>query len=315
MNRSRTYTLLLHIYATSQYIERWRNPVNGGSAIAVKGILLEATATTKPPPLRPRRALMFGDSITEGINTMCQRSAECNECTLDWGFDCNAGATEAWPRMVAAAFDAEYSQVGFGSLGWTVAGGGQVPPLFTPGNDALSSWNEIYQGVPRTFDNIDFVFVNHATNDGLRNASAAAVIQSVQGWLKAMRAAVGPKAYIFLQVPFGGFGAANAPAGALKTAYVAYRAEAPGDAKTLFIDLGATAAVGLECPAWTKGCLGAHGSVSQPQGSIEACDGIHPRGGPKGVSRHGELAAMLSVQAAMAMASCAKSDDMGSILT
>jgi hypothetical protein len=46
----------------------------------------------------------------------------------------------------------------------------------------------------------------HATNDGLRGATPAAVVAAAQGWLAAARAAAGPATAIFLCVPFGGFG-------------------------------------------------------------------------------------------------------------
>lgn len=53
---------------------------------------------------------------------------------------CANAATKTWGTTVAAAFGAEYSQVGFGSLGWTVAGAGGVPPFYIPGNEVGSSW-------------------------------------------------------------------------------------------------------------------------------------------------------------------------------
>ena len=112
----------------------------------------------------------------------------------------------------------------------------------------------------------------HATNDGLRGASVAAVVASVQGWLSAAREAAGPTTAIFLCVPFGGFGSANAPKGALKTAFDAYQASlSKQDARTFYIDLGREAAIGLECGAWERGCIGAYGS--RAGASVQGCDG------------------------------------------
>ena len=57
----------------------------------------------------------------------------------------------------------EYSQIGFGGLGWSVGGGGAVVPVFTPGDPSRSSWNQIYDGMPRTFtgdDVPDYIFVS-----------------------------------------------------------------------------------------------------------------------------------------------------------
>ena len=73
------------------------------------------------------------------------------------------------------------------------------------------------------------------------------------------------------------------------------------DTNAYYIDLGKPAAVGLECGAWERGCVGASGSKAGA--SVQGCDGIHPRGGTEASARHGELAAMLAVQAALAMGS------------
>lgn len=189
-----------------------------------------------------------------------------------------------------------YSQVGFGSLGWVVGGAGGVPPFYEPAAEG-SSWNHIYADTPRNFSNIDYLFVLHATNDGLRGGTPAAVATSVQGWLKDVRKACGPKTDIFLVVPFGNFGGKNAPVGALKSGYDAYQQMQVTDSKTHFIDLGRDAAIGLECGAWEHGCVGYYGSRAGP--SIQGCDGIHPRGGTQGSARHGELASMLVAQASV----------------
>jgi hypothetical protein len=82
---------------------------------------------------------------------------------------CGNAATKTWVPAVAAALDAEFSQVGFGGLGWVVGGGGGVAPFFTPGNPAKSSWDRVWSGAPpRKFAGLDYIFVLHATNDGFR---------------------------------------------------------------------------------------------------------------------------------------------------
>lgn len=143
--------------------------------------------------------------------------------------------------------DCEYSQIGYGSLGWTVPGGGGVVPFYVPGQPNESSWAQIFAGAPRTFANVDYVFVLHATNDGLRAkgtpASVAAVTASVHAWLGDVRAAVGAATRVFLTVPFGSFGAAQAPVGALAAGFHAYQTTAP-DSHAHYIDLGPTAARG-----------------------------------------------------------------------
>ena len=283
-----TTDVILYIYNSMQSRERWTQVGSAnGAALIVTGVVLDAGAkltATKVTPLRSKRCLFFGDSITEGVASQCVRDPTC----VGEGDLCNNAATKTWGTAVAAALDCEYSQVGFGGLGWSVSGGGGVVPLFTPGNPAESSWNQHFAGAPRSFANLDYIFVLHATNDGLRagNASIAAVTASATAWLTAQRAAAGAATDIFLTVPFGGFGANLAPAGSLKAAFDAYQAAAK-EPKTHFIDMGASASKGLT-----------HFGFS----SIESCGGIHPRGGTQYTARHGELGAMVAVHAVRAMA-------------
>jgi hypothetical protein len=193
-----------------------------------------------------------------------------------------------------------------------------------------------------SFENLDYIFVGHATNDGLREGSkaTASVTAAVTGWLGAARAAAGPKTAIFLCVPFGSFGAANEPKGSLKAGFDAYQAKAH-DARAYYIDLGAEMNSGFRAAVLWKTtactCQDRLGTVirkrnaentgvstgreaalglecgswergcvgafgSQAGPSMQGCDGIHPRGGTHAAARHGELGAQLAVAAALAMA-------------
>jgi hypothetical protein len=327
----RPHTLELFIYNSVQHNNRWTDPGHhGGAALLVKGVELDAGAVTVAPTLRPRRALFFGDSITEGVAAQCKHAASCTS-TRATGDLCGNAATKTWGPAVAAALGAEYSQVGFGGLGWVVPGGGGVVPFFTPGNATLSSWGRVWAGAPpRSFAGLDYVFVLHATNDGLRGAAGPVVAASVAGWLAATREAVGPRTAIFLTVPFGGFGGPNQPVGALRAGFEAYQAsvqeaaqlsalQGPGpdggtpeggthdsstpeggtpDPQTFFVDLGREAAIGLECFA---GAAYAPAYGSRCGRSAGGCGGIHPRGGTGSVARHGELGAMLATKAVLAI--------------
>ena len=131
-------------------------------------MVLDAGAVTVAPALRPKRALLFGDSITEGVAAQCHHASDC---TLPPKAEdlCGNAATKISVPAVAAALDAEFLQVGFGGLGWVVGGGGGVAPFFTPGNPAKSSWDRVWSGAPpRKFAGLDYIFVLHATNDGFR---------------------------------------------------------------------------------------------------------------------------------------------------
>lgn len=298
LNATKTHTLVLHIYNAIQYGNRWRNLglapyTDQRQALMVRGLVLDDGAALQPSALRKKRMIAFGDSITEGINAGCSKSGPRNSADA---------ATKTWVQPVAAALDAEYGQVGFGRQGFTITGNGQVPPFFTPGVAVNSSWDKVYEGTPRSFKGLDFIFILHGTNDGLNQASCplAGVVTSCEAMLHAIRAAAGPATAVFLVVPFGGFGAKNPPLNALPAAFAAYQ-KAKADPKTFLIDMGAPAAQGLECGGWMKGCVGAYGTDGVGSSS-QGCDGIHPRGGTNATARHGELGAMLAVKAVLALA-------------
>lgn len=96
-------TLELHIYNSLQGANRWHAPAHGGASLIVTGIELADNATTLPPVLKPKRAVFFGDSITEGVNAECH-----NPDPMCRGGDlCANAATKTWGPAVASAFSAE----------------------------------------------------------------------------------------------------------------------------------------------------------------------------------------------------------------
>ena len=234
------HNLTVMIYNSLQSWNRWsaptappeaqNNKTRGGAALVVLGLELDdGVIPLARTDLAPKRCIFYGDSITEGVASQCTHAPSCTA----GGDLCSNSATKTWGRAVAAALDCEYSQIGFGGLGWSVPGGGGVVPVFTPGDPAQSSWNQVYAGAPRTFLGAfapDYVFILHATNDGLRERaqSVAPVTASVHGWLKAMRAAVGASPHVFLTVPFGGFGSVQDPIGALQAGFQLCVARPPG---------------------------------------------------------------------------------------
>jgi len=159
--------------------------------------------------------------------------------------------------------------VAFGRLGWTVYGNGNVPPVYTPGNDSLSSWNKIDSKHARNFTGqLDYIVIGHGTNDG--GAPDANVEASAFGWLVAQRAAVTSATSIIIVVPFGGFKEA-----ALTEVYTTYQ-QKYNDQQTYFVDLGAPGQEGLT--SFVNG------------GTWQSEDGIHPN-----VWRDGQLGAMLAL--------------------
>lgn len=280
------HNLTVLVYNSWQSWNRWSAPTEAhGAAFVVRGLDLGSATPLARTDLAPKRCIFYGDSITEGVASQCTPAPGCTV----GGDLCSNSATKTWVRAVAAAMDCEYSQIGFGGLGWSVGGGGGVVPVYTPGKPTESSWNQIYAGVPRTFtghDAPDYVFILHGTNDGLRQkaASVQPVIASVHGCLHAMRSAIGAAPHIFLIVPFGGFGSVQDPIGALKAGFSLYQKDSPTDLRTHYMDLGATA---------MKGATGFGVRA------VETCGGIHPRGGTMYSARHGELGAMIAAHAAV----------------
>jgi len=282
LDTSSNYILTVYIYNSMQELNRWDPAAPSLDALFLEGVLLDASAVTQQPELRSGRAIFFGDSITEGVNAQGEIWEQMGQKWLhNWNWNLYANSsTKTWVNAVAAAFDVEYSQIGFGSLGWTVGGGGNVPPFFTPGDDKNSSWNKIMDGAPRDFTNVDFVVVLHGTNDGLQGKPEEQVVESVRQWLSALRDVAGKNLKIYLTVPFGNF-----CSNALNRGYNLYQNDhlerfQETDTNTFLIDLS------------KRGMTGLTGFVDG--GTLQSCDGIHPRGGNSFVARHGELGAMLA---------------------
>ena len=53
--------MVVIIYNSKQSANRWSHPGNGGAALVVTGLMLDAGATTALPRLKPKRAVFFGD--------------------------------------------------------------------------------------------------------------------------------------------------------------------------------------------------------------------------------------------------------------
>jgi lysophospholipase L1-like esterase len=251
---SGNHLLEVYVYNSQQGDDRWNGPA---CLFQVTGLVLDSGAQTLKPTLRSKRLLAYGDSITEGVQALCAGGGDLGT---------NA-ALNTWAFSLAATLDAELSVVGFGRLGWTISGNGGVPPVFTPGNDAQSSWNKIDSKNARSFSpNPDYIVIAHGANDGLNGKSDADVSASVTGWLVATRAAA-PSSRIILAIPFGQF-----CVNAITTGLNNYKSQHPNDNNVFLINLGAA---------------GARGLTAFNGGTQEACDGIHPL-----TVRDGQLGAM-----------------------
>lgn len=222
---SGSHQIVMYFVSTaSGGYDRWTTPAN---AIKVLSATIDAGATTTAPTLQSKRAILYGDSVTEGILSTGLGSAATPT---------NDDAMFTWAHFAANALGAEFGQIGFSGQGWTVAGSGSSPPgpppLFTPGNDVSSSWDKYSSGqsllVAGAYSPApDYVFACMGRNDW--NQSDASIEASVAGWLAAVRAAV-PSAWIFIVLPFDGTKRAT-----IKTGMAIYQTATP-DTKAVVID-------------------------------------------------------------------------------
>ncbi len=259
-----TYTLRYVLMASSQAQPRW-TPTAGvvpPNSLKVTGLTVAAGSTPVAPAVLGKTLVVFGDSITEGVEAQGTNSGDL----------VSNDSTAVYARALAASLGAELAAVGFGSQGWERSGGGAVPPF-------KSAFPFYSAGRPRDFTPVvDYALVLHGTNDGLNNIADNLVTADAQAWLAAARAAFGTATRIFLGIPAGGFKRA-----ALTAAAAAYQATTP-DAKAHLVDGGTALQAGLT--AFVVG-----GTWAAPG------DGIHPD-----APTHARIAATLDRQIALAIA-------------
>lgn len=185
---------------------------------------------------KPKKAAVFGDSITEGL---ANGVGTINNGSVSLSL-------ASYAAYIGKALNCEYGQVGWGAQAWNSGAASGGIPTF------VNSWNFLSNGVSRNITDADYIFVNMGTNDGIGTFGATVPSASVvQAWITSCRAAA-PNAYIFIVVPFGQF---------MKSVLTTAVTNA-ADSKCILIDLGSVASIGL-----TNFSLGA---------SVFSTDGIHP---------------------------------------
>ena len=265
------------------------------------------------PALLPRRALIYGDSITEGTNAQLFdfTTGACTRSGLD-----AAASLRSWCFGFGEAVEAEVSNCAFAAQGYSTfnsLGYGGVPPLFTPGNPALTAWDKIdadhsrlpaFKARPP-----DYIVSAEGFNDQVCspgwpaaaafNCSNRGLTAAVAGWVGAVRAATSPHTQVVVVVPFGGeMRTRNLTRDAIREGFATYQAgvvagvavaEAVGDAGDEFATL-----IDLY-PRSKPGLMGADASSQGPYRSGQApgptassCDGTHPL-----AHRHAHLGAMV----------------------
>lgn len=163
---------------------------------------------------RPKKAIIYGDSITAGLAVTAPPGVATANNT-------NA-ATASYANHIGVGLNAEFDQAGCGADGWTVGGVGGFPSL-------PSGWNLKKPGVSRSLASHDYIVVLHGYNDGASNIAAS----TVTNWITSVRATT--TAWIFICVPFSG-----RQRGAITTGVANYIAANPSETKVKVIDLGST---------------------------------------------------------------------------
>ena len=109
LDPAKEHRLAVFFRASDLTRERWKSSM---THLRVAGLTLDAGATIKPTPIRPRRAIGFGDSIVEGVGT--------DGLFTSWQKLGVNNARGTWLPLVAAGkLDAEYGQLGTGGQGMT----------------------------------------------------------------------------------------------------------------------------------------------------------------------------------------------------
>lgn len=260
------HTAQIYLGSDKDTLDRWNTPV---SVLRATGITLDSGSTLSAPTTLPKKMLLYGDSITEGVMATANYTATSSGIGGDT--PANNDAMLAWPRFAALAMNAETGTLGYGGTGWSVTFA-NIPPLYTPGNDTSSSWNKYFSGQSRLVSSLlspapDYIVINDGENDGTTNIQS-----NVSGLLTALRAAA-PNAWIFLTIPWGGNQSTN-----ITAAFNSYQSSTP-DAKCKLIDLGIESFFNL--------------AVSPTNYGI---DGVHPRQQTGGI-----IAAMLTQKMQSAM--------------
>ena len=166
---------------------------------------------------RPKRAILYGDSITAGLAITGNQPPAIFTTTQG-----AAAASASYGNHVGIGLDAEFDQAGCGGDGWSVGGVGGFPSL-------INGWNLKKPGINRDMTVYDYIVTFMGYNDGTTDNTG-----NITTWLGNVRAA-NPTAWIFLCVPFSGRQRTSITNGVAN-----YLTANPSETKIKVIDLGST---------------------------------------------------------------------------
>ena len=183
LDLAKLHRVALYFRAADLTRARW---TSSATHLRLAGLSLDATGTLRPFPARARRAIGFGDSITEGVGV--------DGLFTSWQLLGVNNARVTWLPIACAALGCEYGQLGSGGQGMTR--GLELPPLTQTWDRYDPTTTRLTGG--RLLPEPEFVFCAHGTNDFDKDITA-----DYTRWLPAMRAAC-PHARFFCVVPLLG---------------------------------------------------------------------------------------------------------------
>jgi hypothetical protein len=186
LDPTKEHRIEVHFRSASLGPNRWQAST---VHLRIAGLELDAGGALAPSPARPKRAIGFGDSITEGV---------CNEKLGTYYSDMTMNnARTTWFPMVCAGMDCEYGQLGTG-------GQGMVRPIEIP--PLPQTWDHYDEKTSRLTGGLllpepDYVFCAMGTNDhNPKDMSLIPIGDAYLRWLESVRKAC-PHAAIFCIVP------------------------------------------------------------------------------------------------------------------
>lgn len=165
-----THTVEMVFYAHSQAADRWINQV---TACRFAGISADSTITSRPTRPRSLYGLLVGDSIAEGIQTRNLDLTGSETARFD--------ARLAWAYPLRDLLGAEVGVVGFGAVGLTRNGNGNVPRI-------PDSVPYLWDGTARNLSTPqvpDFIAMHIGTNDTAATDAEVTTetARTLNGWL------------------------------------------------------------------------------------------------------------------------------------
>jgi lysophospholipase L1-like esterase len=177
------------VFRSARLGGRWTTSQN---RLRIAGLRLSRGGKLLPPGRRPRNAIAFGDSITEGV-----LAEGMGPFYADLALN-NARVT--WVSVVCSALQSEFGQLGTGGQG--MAKPIEMPPLPQTWGRFDASSSRLNGGM--LLPEPDFVFCLMGTNDsktlGPRLWQAMDIADQYRKWLMAVRSAC-PHAAIFCITP------------------------------------------------------------------------------------------------------------------